>query len=52
MTTTHLNFRGAASAALGFCQSAFGGRTVDVTDKDAGNVRNENSADWVTAPCG
>ncbi|MFF4017312.1 VOC family protein [Streptomyces sp. NPDC001843] len=46
-TTTHLNFRGSASAALDFYQSVFGGRTVAVTYKDAGNVQNENEADWV-----
>ncbi|QOV33356.1 VOC family protein [Streptomyces ferrugineus] len=46
-TTTHLNFRGDASAALGFYQSVFGGRTVAVTYKDAGNVQNENEADWM-----
>ncbi|WP_328862432.1 VOC family protein [Streptomyces sp. NBC_00306] len=47
MTTTHLNFRGAAREALGFYQSVFGGRGVTVTYKDAGNVQDENEADWV-----
>ncbi|MEV5703818.1 VOC family protein [Actinoallomurus sp. NPDC052274] len=46
-TTTHLNFRGSAREALDFYQSVFGGRTVAVTYKDAGDVRNENEADWV-----
>ena len=46
-TTAHLNFRGDARQALDFYQSVFGGRTVSVTYKDAGNVRNENEADWV-----
>ncbi|MFF4490309.1 VOC family protein [Streptomyces sp. NPDC001544] len=46
-TTAHLNFRGSASAALDFYQAVFGGRTVAVTYKDAGNVQNENEADWV-----
>ncbi|MFL4910233.1 VOC family protein [Streptomyces sp. MMS24-I2-30] len=46
-TTTHLNFRGQARAALGFYQSVFGGRCVAVTYKDAGAVQNENEADWV-----
>ncbi|MFI6495376.1 VOC family protein [Streptomyces sp. NPDC050564] len=47
ITTTHLNFRGAAREALDFYQSVFGGRTVAVTYKDAGNVQNESEADWV-----
>ncbi|MFF2546274.1 VOC family protein [Kitasatospora sp. NPDC058063] len=46
-TTTHLNFRGSAREALDFYQSVFGGHTVAVTYKDAGNVQNENEADWV-----
>ncbi|GAA0341874.1 VOC family protein [Actinoallomurus spadix] len=46
-TTTHLNFRGTAREALDFYRSVFGGRTVVVTYKDAGNVPNENEADWV-----
>lgn len=46
-TTTHLNFRGTARAALDFYQSVFGGRTVTVTYKDAGAVRDESEADWV-----
>ncbi|MFJ5265215.1 VOC family protein [Streptomyces sp. NPDC088387] len=46
-TTTHLNFRGDARDALDFYQSVFGGRTAAVTYKDAGNVQNDNEADWV-----
>ncbi|MFE9722257.1 VOC family protein [Streptomyces sp. NPDC005794] len=46
-TTTHLNFRGAARAALDHYRSVFGGRVTAVTYKDAGGVGNENEADWV-----
>jgi len=46
-TTTHLNFRGTAREALEHYGSVFGGRTVVVTYKDAGNVANEAEADWV-----
>ncbi|MFE6159559.1 VOC family protein [Streptomyces sp. NPDC056486] len=46
-TTTHLNFRGDARAALDYYQSVFGGRITAVTYKDMGNIRNENEADWV-----
>ncbi|MEU5974442.1 VOC family protein [Streptomyces sp. NPDC047315] len=46
-TTTHLNFRGSAREALDYYQSVFGGHAVAVTYKDAGNVSNENEADWV-----
>ncbi|MEU3599106.1 VOC family protein [Streptomyces sp. NPDC006798] len=46
-TTTHLNFRGSAREALDFYQSVFGGHTVAVTYRDAGNVQNENEADQV-----
>lgn len=46
-TTTHLNFRGDAREALDFYHSVFGGRTVAVTYKDAGNVRNADEAEWV-----
>lgn len=46
-TTTHLNFRGDARAALGFYHSVFGGNVVAVTYKDAGDVRNPDEADWV-----
>ena len=40
-TTTHLNFRGDARAALEFYQSVFGGRLAVVTYTDTGNVRRE-----------
>ncbi|GAA3974302.1 VOC family protein [Streptomyces marokkonensis] len=46
-TTTHLNFRGDARAALDHYGSVFGGRVTAVTYKDTGNVPNENEADWV-----
>ncbi|MFI7503971.1 VOC family protein [Streptomyces sp. NPDC049687] len=46
-TTTHLNFRGDARAALDYYQSVFGGRITAVTYKDMGNVQNEDEADWV-----
>ncbi|MGW5264678.1 VOC family protein [Microbispora sp. NPDC004025] len=46
-TTTHLNFRGDARAALDFYHSVFGGHVVAVTYKDAGDARNPDEADWV-----
>ncbi|MFI6211368.1 VOC family protein [Nocardia brasiliensis] len=46
-TTTHLNFRGDARAALEFYQSVFGGHLAVVTYKDAGNVADESAADQV-----
>ena len=46
-TTTHLNFRGDARAALEFYQSVFGGDLAVVTYKDAGNVQEESEADQV-----
>ncbi|NKE63613.1 VOC family protein [Lentzea sp. PSKA42] len=46
-TTTHLNFRGDALAALEFYQSVFGGHLAVVTYKDAGNVQDESEADQV-----
>lgn len=46
-TTTHLNFRGDARAALDHYQSVFGGHVVAITYKDMGGVQNENEADWV-----
>jgi PhnB protein len=46
-TTTHLNFRGDARAALEFYQSVFGGHLAVVTYKDAGNVQEESDADQV-----
>ncbi|MCE6997268.1 VOC family protein [Saccharothrix sp. S26] len=46
-TTTHLNFRGDALAALEFYRSAFGGDLAVVTYADAGNVQVESEADQV-----
>lgn len=46
-TTTHLNFRGDARAALEFYQSVFGGHLVVVTYGDAGNVHNGAQAGQV-----
>ncbi|MEJ2851831.1 MULTISPECIES: VOC family protein [unclassified Saccharothrix] len=46
-TTTHLNFRGEARAALEFYQSVFGGQLAIVTYSDAGNVQEESAADQV-----
>ncbi|MFF9689620.1 VOC family protein [Streptomyces sp. NPDC014623] len=46
-TTTHLNLRGDARAALDFYHCVFGGNVVAVTYKDAGNVQNPDEADWV-----
>lgn len=47
VTTTHLNFRGQAQAALEFYQSVFGGNLTAVTYRDAGAVRNSNEADQI-----
>ena len=46
-TTTHLNFRGDARAALDHYRAVFGGRVTVVTYKDMGDVRNEDEADRV-----
>jgi len=46
-TTTHLNFRGDARAALEFYQLVFGGQLVVVTYKDAHAVQNPAEADQV-----
>ena len=46
-TTTHLNFRGDARAALDFYHSVFGGTVAAVTYKDAGITQNPDEADWV-----
>ncbi|MEU2042433.1 VOC family protein [Nocardia niwae] len=46
-TTTHLNFRGDARAALEFYQSVFGGQLAVVTYEDAGNVQDESEADQI-----
>lgn len=46
-TTTHLNFRGDARAALEFYQTVFGGHLAVVTYADAGNVHDESAADQI-----
>ncbi|MGA6204326.1 VOC family protein [Nocardia testacea] len=46
-TTTHLNFRGEARAALEFYRSVFGGHLAAVTYKDAGAVGEESQADQI-----
>jgi len=46
-TTTHLNFRGDARAALAFYQSVFGGQHAVVSYRDAGAVQNPAEADQV-----
>lgn len=46
-TTTHLNFRGDARAALTFYQSVFGGEQAVVTYRDAGAVQNPGEAEQV-----
>ena len=40
-TTTHLNFRGHARAALEFYRSVFGGQVAAITFADAHNVASE-----------
>ena len=40
-TTTHLNFRGQAKAALEFYRSVFGGQIAAITFADAHNVASE-----------
>jgi PhnB protein len=47
-TTTHLNFRGDARAALEFYQSVFGGHLAAVTHKDAGSVTEESAAEQIS----
>lgn len=47
ITTTHLNFRGDARAALGFYQSVFGGEITLVTYADAQSVQDPSEADQV-----
>ncbi|MDB5506751.1 MAG: bleomycin resistance protein [Devosia sp.] len=44
-TTTHLNFRGDARAALAFYQSVFGGDQRLFTYRDAGNLQHPAEAD-------
>ena len=46
-TTTHLNFRGDARAALGFYQSVFGGHAVISTYADVGMPKEAPGADNV-----
>lgn len=46
-TTTHLNFRGDARAALAFYQQVFGGEQTLVSYRDAGAVQNPDEADQV-----
>ena len=46
-TTTHLNFRGQARAALEFYHAAFGGQLAAITYKDAGAVQDPAEADQV-----
>ncbi|MDB5588260.1 MAG: hypothetical protein JWP26_3230 [Devosia sp.] len=46
-STTHLNFRGDARAALSFYQSVFGGHQIVVSYKDAGQVQDPAEADQV-----
>jgi len=46
-TTTHLNFRGDARAALDFYQSVFGGRLVATTYGDIGMPKDAPGADDV-----
>jgi PhnB protein len=47
-TTTHLNFRGDARAALEFYQSVFGGKTQLFTHGDAGTPVDPSEADRIT----
>ncbi|MEU2347836.1 VOC family protein [Modestobacter sp. NPDC049651] len=47
-TTTHLNFRGEARAALEHYQAVFGGDLAVVTYADAGAVTDPAEADQVT----
>ena len=47
-TTTHLNFRGTAKAALAFYQTVFGGELTVFTYEEAGTVQNPAEADQVT----
>lgn len=47
-TTTHLNFRGEARAALEFYQSVFGGEIMLATYTDAHSAQDPAEADWIT----
>ena len=46
-TTTHLNFRAQARAALEFYQTVFGGQLMAITYADAHAVQNPDEADQV-----
>jgi PhnB protein len=46
-TTTHLNFRGQARAALEFYQSVFGGQVALISYQDAHNVQDPAEADQI-----
>ncbi|GAA1587726.1 VOC family protein [Kribbella sancticallisti] len=46
-TTTHLNFRGDARAALEFYRTVFGGEITVVTYQDAHNVQDPIEADQI-----
>ncbi|MBG0565586.1 VOC family protein [Actinoplanes aureus] len=46
-TTTHLNFRGQARAALEFYRSVFGGQAALVTYRDTGNVQDPAEAEQI-----
>ena len=46
-TTTHINFRGNARAALEFYHATFGGQLTVVTYKDMGAVQNPAEADQI-----
>jgi PhnB protein len=46
-TTTHLNFRGDARAALEFYQSVFNGEITLVSYQDAQNVQDPSEADQI-----
>ncbi|MET3896778.1 PhnB protein [Devosia sp. UYZn731] len=46
-STTHLNFRGDARAALAFYQSVFGGQQMVISYKDAAQVQDPGEADQV-----
>lgn len=46
-TTTHINFRGDARAALEFYASVFGGQTTLVTYEDQHSVQNPDEAQWI-----
>ncbi len=46
-TTTHLNFRGTARAALEFYRSVFGGELTSVTYSQAGAVQKPSESDQI-----